>query len=162
MNFEDLSVEGIKSDIQSLTANFLNGDHLSLEVSEYVLSSIARLKKHDYYQCVLNIKKILNLSEVIDLDHLIIIKSGVLLSEEEKAVLTRYTNLCNGHATKIILFNETILYVPESMKEFTKEELYMYININLERFKHKDSLFNALLTFIKNLNFKFKHSLNMY
>ena len=118
----------IKSDIQQLTEQFLTGQVLTIQLSDFVFSNIARTRKGTYTEYVDQVKKILTHSKIDYFYDLMIIKSSAELAEDQKAVLVRFVNLSTAHNTKIILFNNNIIYVPDDLKKYGEEVVNAHVN----------------------------------
>lgn len=142
--------ESIKSDIQRLTNEFLQGHTLSTELSDYVFGSIVRTREGSYSEYVDKIKQILSYSKIDHYNDLMIIKSSAKIAEDEKAVLVRFINLCDKHRDKIVVFNEDIIYVPEDLKRFGNEVLHIHVNSAYREYTKR----RKLKVFARKFNFK--------
>ena len=119
----------VKSDIESLSEQFIRGDVLSTELSEFVFSNIARTKQGTYTDYITQIKQILSYSKIDHHYDLMIIKSSAEIAEDQKAVLVRYINLCVAHQNKIIVFNSNVVYIPEDLKrKYGEEAVNAHVN----------------------------------
>lgn len=132
----------IKSDIQMLQEQFIQGENLSAELSDFIFGNIARTRQGGYIEYVTQIKQILTHSKIDYFGDLMIIKSSAELAEEQKAVLVRFINLCVARNTRIIIFNNDITYVPNDLKKFGDDVVKIHINsayreyMNQRKFKY--------------------------
>lgn len=119
----------VVSDIENLTEQFMRGDTLSTQLSEFVFGNIARTKNGTYIDYITQIKQILSYSKIDYYYDLMIIKSSAELAEEQKSILIRYVNLTAAHRGKIIIFNGSIIYIPEDLKKkFVLEAVHIHVN----------------------------------
>lgn len=118
----------IKSDIEVLIDQFLQGEYLTIKLSSYILNNIDHICEKTYEQYLNKIKQILTYAKINYYHDLIIIKSPIQVTESERAVLVRFINLCALRRTKIIIFNNSVIYIPKDLKNFGNEILNNYIN----------------------------------
>ena len=129
--------ETIKSDIQVLTEQFLSGDVLSTELSDFVFGNIARTRKGSYSEYVEQIKQILTHSKIDYFRDLMIIKSSAEIAEDQKAVLVRFVNLSIAHKTKIVIFNNNVIYIPDDLQKYGEDAVNIHVNSAYREFTNK-------------------------
>lgn len=128
----------VVSDIENLTAQFMRGDVLSTQLSEFVFGNIARTKNASYIEYITQVKQILSYSKIDYYYDLMIIKSSAPLAEEQKSVLIRYVNLTAAHRGKIIIFNGNIIYIPEDIeKKYGVEAVQSHVNSAYREYTNK-------------------------
>lgn len=128
----------VVSDIEALTNQFMRGDTLTVQLSEFVFGNIARTKNGTYTDYITKIKQILSYSKIDFHYDLMIIKSSAEIAEDEKPVLIRYINLTEKHRDKIIVFNGNIIYIPEDLnKKHGEEVIRTHVNSAYRDFINK-------------------------
>ena len=127
----------IRSDIQNLSEQFISGEVLSVELSDFVFGNIARTRNGSYTQYLSQIKQILTHSKIEYFYDLMIIKSSAEIAEDQKAVMVRFINLCVAHKTKIVLFNNNIIYIPDDLKKYGEEAVHAHVNSAYRKYIHK-------------------------
>lgn len=127
----------IRSDMQVLTEQFLNGDILAIQLSDLVFGNIARTRQGSYTEYVNKVKQILSHSKINYHYDLMIIKSSVEITEDIKAVLIRFVNLSAAHNTKIVLFNNNIIYIPSKLMKYGEDAVNAHVNSAYRDFTNK-------------------------
>lgn len=127
----------LRSDIEILSEQFISGEVLSVELSDFVFGNIARTRNGTYSQYVDQIKQILTHSKIEYFYDLMIIKSSADLAEDQKAVMVRFINLCVAHKSKIVVFNNNIIYVPDDLNKYGEDAVHAHVNAAYRNYINK-------------------------
>jgi hypothetical protein len=140
-NHSSIDYNFIKSDIGVLSEQFLRGEVFTLDLSEYVFGNINRVKEKKYSENVEDVKKLLGSSKVVFYYDLVLIKSNIELSEEQKIVMVRYINMCHHDKNLFILFNGNVIYIPmEFIAHYGKEAMHVHINTIYKKYNNERKL----------------------
>lgn len=136
--FSSIKDNYIKSDINILSEQFIRGDTFSNDLLKYIFDNIVRVKEREYTESVREVKKLLSSSRIVFYHDLVLIKSNLEISEEEKVVIVRYVNLCHHDKKLILLYNDEIIYIPmEFIVEYGKEAIYLHVHSTHKKYIHE-------------------------
>lgn len=138
MTYATIGISIVKPDIENMIEQFISGNVLSKELSEFIFSNIALAKRSTYADCLSQIKQILNHSKINYYKDFMIIKSSTNISEYQKAVMVRFINLCVNNRDKIIIFNNNAIYIPDDLRrKYGEDVASIYINSSYRDYINK-------------------------
>ena len=140
----------ISTDIAELTKDFLNGKDMDFKLSNIVLKTVDRVEQIPYEEILNRIKIFFNNNkDCYDIfEGIMTINTDMSFSKAEKAVLTRYVNICHQSKKLFIVFNGELIYINPHYKDYNIKEIEIFISQAVRR-RVKKSIAQKVKTMLK-------------
>ncbi len=140
-----LKLDYISSDVGIMIDNFIKGEKIltcklsnynhekqpfDFRLAEKLFLQISPFKHYCYDDGIRHIKRVIKDCEQHYSNDVVFFSptKGYNLTEEDKVLFVRFVNMCIGNKHYIIVYKNSIIYVPDNLKDLSQESIAFHVS----------------------------------